>query len=152
MEADEVQERLNQLEPELLDEYADSGISSMKTANGTVYLQRTCWANAAPVLDAEGNPVVKYGKVLERNWPAAVQALNMAGLSGMVQQTANLQTLSAWVREQPTDNDGQPILPAVLEGKLEIKSGYELRVRNALENNAPIDAAYDVVGEQSNAH
>ena len=85
---DKIKDELNMLEPRLLDHFAEQGINSMKLDAGwTVYLRGQWWARPK-----------------DGDYERACEALRKAGLEGMVHETVNVQTLSAWVREQKKED------------------------------------------------
>lgn len=108
---DDVQAAMDDLEPALLDWYAENGTQSIKANGATVYLHRQIWARPA-----------------ENDWPKAVAALKASGLADLVQERANINTLSAWVRER--EAAGEP-LPAAFEGAISVAEEFGLRVRRS---------------------
>ena len=101
------------LEEQAIDYLLDLGVDSMRVdlPNGkrTLYLKEEIWASAtAP--DA-----------LTHNLDTA----------DMVRPTVNGQTLSAWVREQPRDAEGNPILPADIAEAIKVSRVTKLRTRKA---------------------
>lgn len=91
-EVDQLKEEKGPLEAELLRHFQENGIASMKsTAGVTVSLRRDIWCGAA-----DGNKDALH---------AALKSL--PDTAGMVKETVNSQTFSAWVRERITDHFGE---------------------------------------------
>lgn len=89
---------ISALEAVLLEQFAEDGIQSIKTQDGpTVYLQVQLWAR--PIGGREN----------------AMEALRLAGLGDLVEETVNLQTLSAWCRERLKSEEE---LPASFAGQI----------------------------------
>lgn len=78
----------------------DAGFSSIRVEGATIFLWETLRARAL-----EEKSVVCAG-------------LHEAGLDEFVSEGFNLNTISAWLREQPRDEAGNPILPPPLVGKI----------------------------------
>lgn len=91
-----------------------SGVQRLTMRGKTAYLHRQLWAKA---------------KESERS--RAIDALHAAGLSEMVYETFNTNTLSAHVRELPQDEDGMPIMPPALEAGVEISEKFDVRIVRA---------------------
>lgn len=104
-----VEEEIAKVEPSLLDWYAENGTQSIKANGATVYLHRQLWARPA-----------------EGDWGRAVRAAKAAGLSDLVQERFNLNTMSAWVREREAAGES---LPASFEGAISVAEEFSLRVR-----------------------
>lgn len=124
-ELDDVNKRIETLGDACQIEFAENGIDSMRCAHGTLYVARTLWAGAVQVEGADGKT---HGDA-ERT----AEALRRAGLEWMVKPSFNVQTLSAWVREQPRDEQGEIILPDALKGNISITEKPEIRLRKAKE-------------------
>ena len=108
------------LEARLLEEFGEMGMQSMKTAGGaTVFLYSQLWAGAARTENDEPD------------WARAGAALEAAGLGEFVEPRFNVMTLSAWVREQPRDENDDPILPEGLKEALRVSRKVQVRVRGA---------------------
>jgi hypothetical protein len=107
-QAKEVSSEIAELEESLLDSFGEAGVSSIKTATGTVSLTRQLWATC------------KNG-----DYDHACEALRQAGMGEFVQPRFNSSTLSAYFRE--LDRENKPI-PAVLEGAIDVAERFSLRV------------------------
>ena len=93
------------LETQLLEDFAELGVSSVRSVGGaTLYLHRQLWANAAPGVDGDGD------------YPRACEALRLAGLGDLVQPRFNANSLSALVREWARNDEP---MPAAFEGREE---------------------------------
>ena len=108
----QVQDRLNELEPGLVDMLVEEGIQRTTVDGYTAYLQEDVWASP-----------------LDGNIAGLCAALKVAGFGDMVAETVNRQTLSAWVRERR--KDGEPLPPAV-EPVISIIAGYRLRAKKSV--------------------
>jgi hypothetical protein len=97
------------LEPRALAELERAGVQNIKIAGSTVFVHRQLWARAK-----------------DGNKEAAVAALKAAGLSHIVSETFNTQTLSAYVRELDTDSEE---LDDELAAVLDITEDFSLRCR-----------------------
>lgn len=111
-ELESVKVRLAEIEPQLLDEFAEAGMQSANIDGHTIYIQRQLWAK---VEDGASKDDVILG-------------LKAAGYSDYVNETYNTQQVSALLREW--DKQELPI-PAPLEGKLGSTEKFSLRVRKA---------------------
>lgn len=125
--ADAVTRVMEGLKEPILEAFIDIGQTSAKVDGTTIYIHRQLWANAAVKLDATGEPTS------ERDWQGLCQGLVEAGASHLVPDAPhpNVQSLSAWVRELPTDEDGNPDLPVCLVGRIAITREPDLRTRGA---------------------
>lgn len=108
----QVQDRLNELEPGLVDMFSEEGIQRTTVDGYTAYLQEEVWASP-----------------LNGDIAALCAALKEAGFGDMVAETVNRQTLSAWVREHR--KDGEPLPPAV-EPVISVTAGYRLRAKKSV--------------------
>ena len=118
----ELQKELDELGGEngkLLDDFFELGASSVKTKGGTVYINSQLWAGAA-IGDDGGS-----------DYDRTCAALVAAGLGDFVQKRFNAQTVSAWLREQPLDDEMNPILPPELVGNIKVARVTQLRFRTA---------------------
>ena len=61
--------------------------------------------------------------------PAAIKACKRLGLGFLAPETMNINTISAWVREQEEDRNGMPKLPRALKPYLTVLEKYEVRGR-----------------------
>lgn len=110
----------------LMNTWEDAGISNAQVEypdgeKRTIYTHHQLWGGA--IQDESGIP----------DWDRTCRALKAAGLGAMVQPRFNAQTLSAWLREQPRNDEGNPILPPELEGNIRVYWDVELRSRKAPE-------------------
>jgi len=111
--AKSIKDKADELEKELLDEWAQYELQNQKLADGsTVYLDRKLWARVEEGVDK--------GDVLD--------ALVEAGHEEFVTRTFNSNTLSAWLRE--LERDGTP-LPEPLVGKLSTSEVFKLKIRRS---------------------
>ena len=112
---EEIKARLTETQQEILDQFARDGVSSVKVTDGnedaTIYLHKQMWARPK-----------------DGDYVATCFALRRNGLSSFVKETVNLQTLSAYVREQ--EKEGQP-LPSDVAETLDVRTEYAVRVRKA---------------------
>jgi len=115
----EIEAELRSLQEPLLDYMADSGIDRISLDGYTLYPLTQTWASA-----------------LDGDQPRACAALEVAGLSKMVQPRFNAQTLSAWVREQMAA--GQE-LPVSFEGTIKVLTIVEIRARKAEKGGGKIE-------------
>ena len=104
----------------LLDDFFELGASSVKIKGGTVYINSQLWAGAKQD-DITG----------ESDYEATCAAMVAAGLGDFVQKRFNAQTVSAWLREQPLDDEMNPILPPELVGNIKVARVTQLRFRTA---------------------
>jgi len=110
------------LEEELLRQFQESGIDSMRVDGMTVYLKREIWAGAK-----------------DGDYERACRALREAGLDQYVQERFNTQSLSAYVREQArllADDTAGPdeilaVLPEPLRDAISVTEKFSLRTRKA---------------------
>lgn len=111
-EAGEAKEQADNIEQELLEQFAEDGVQNLTVDGQTVYLQRTVFAMVDGAYTRE--------QVIER--------LRQADLGHFVRDGYNHQTLSAWIRE--LDDSEEPI-PPQLEGVINRGEKYNVRVRRA---------------------
>lgn len=113
-ELDTIKERLGELEPSLLEAFANeqvSGSIKLKDVGRSVYVHRQLWARAISGREA-----------------ALHAALTRHGLGDMVRETVSTQTLSAWVREQ--EKLGEE-LPRDVQEALDARIIHSIRTRRA---------------------
>lgn len=123
-EANELSKQCAELEEQLLEQFSEDGVQNLKLDGiGTLYISSKLWAGAAKVEDEQGNEI--------SDKQVTCDALKAAGLGVFVSEGFNVQTLSAWLREQPTDELGDPILPEELVGKMSVTRRFNLGVRKA---------------------
>lgn len=113
-EEEELRDERGQHEEQLIEYMLDSGTESVrvKMSDGsrkTVFIRNEVWASA---LDVDAL----------RNHPET---------ASLVKETVNGQTLSAWVREQDRDGDGQPILPEELREAIKVSTPIRIGTRKA---------------------
>lgn len=94
----------------VLQDFQSQGISKTTVNGRTAYLSRQIWASVAGAVDE-----VKA-------------ALVSLGVGHMVKETINTQTLSAYVREFESDDQGMPDLPAELKGLVKVTEKFDIRV------------------------
>lgn len=112
---------LNEL---LLEDFERDGITSMRVNGKTIYVFNQLWAGALTGDDGTAD------------YSRTNAALVEAGLGDFVQPRFNVQTLSAWVREQPIDDEtGEVILPEPLQGNIKTSWTRELRTRKGQVGN-----------------
>lgn len=118
---------IDEMEGPLLAEMSEMGMQNTKINGVTVYINRQLWAGAMKDewVDPDGNTV------LVTNTPATCEALVECGLGDFVKPSFNTNTLSAWLREQPLDDQGQPILPEGLAGRMTVSEKFSLRTRRS---------------------
>ena len=106
-----IQDRLNEMEPGLVEQLIEAGVQHVRVGGQTVYLQQEIWAS----------PV-------DGDYDALCDALERAGLGDMVVRRVHHHTLSAWVRElRKADEE----IPEEVRPYLKISETYRLRVRKA---------------------
>jgi hypothetical protein len=110
-ELDAVSAEARPLEKEIIQEFEQTGVHSVKVDGATVFLYRQLWAKAK-----------------EGNYDRACEALAGAGLGSFVERRFNTHSISAYVREQ--EACGQDI-PASIRDALEISETYSVRTRKA---------------------
>lgn len=104
-------EQRDDLERQLLSEFEEDGISSVKVNGRTVYLHRQMWAR--PIDGAAGRPAV-------------VRACRDLGLVEFVKEDINVNQISGYVREQEKLGNE---LPKELADTLTITEDFGVRVR-----------------------
>lgn len=103
----DLKEELAVLEAQLLERMRNAGQQSIKTSEGvTLFVERTVWASAT-----------------EGGQEGLCEALKGLGFDGLVKETTNSQTLSAYVREQETqyrDREARkaPLSPEEIKAKV----------------------------------
>ncbi len=101
-----VKENMAKIETRLLTKFGNDGVKSIRTKEGLVYLHHGVWASCSDSVGLGGT-----------SW------------SWMVKGSVNSNTLSAQVRELPTDEDGKPILPEEVKEHVNISDKWSVRVR-----------------------
>ena len=99
------------LEEQIIEEIAQSGVTSMRVDGTTVYLERKIWA-----------------KCVDEDWDRAIEALKDAGLGDFIQHRYNSTSFSAYLRE--LDKAGKP-LPEPLMGAIEPEVRLSIRTRRS---------------------
>jgi hypothetical protein len=126
LELKEIAAKQDLLEEKLKDRFTQVGVQHVRIDGLTVYLQRQIWAGAV-----KRTIVLPDGTQDEVGDPQTTcDALIAAGHAEFVKQGFNVQTVSAWVRELPIDEEtGDPILPPELVGKINITNVWRVRTR-----------------------
>lgn len=104
-----VKAEADKMEQELLEAFAESGLTSLKVDGSTVYLRRELWASRRP----GATPL------------DVCEAFEKAGMGQFVNQNYNSQTVSAWLRE--LDASGEPV-PEPVDQVLTAAEKFSLRV------------------------
>ena len=104
-------ERLNELEPIILEKMAEEGVDSMKMMGSNVHIKERVWA-----------------KIVAESREEAVQAVKEAGFADLVKEDFNLNQLSAFVSEYYKEGRD---LPPEFAGKIEANPTYSLGVTKA---------------------
>jgi hypothetical protein len=113
-----VEDRLKELDPQVLDHMQRHGITKT-TCNGvTIYVARDLWASVAK--DDQGDNAAGLDAL--KAFPAT---------AFMVKDNVNTQTLSSWVRELPANPEGMPILPAEVASAIKVSETFKVRTRKA---------------------
>jgi hypothetical protein len=115
---EDLKDQIKALEDKLITNMQTSGIGRVTIGDRTVWLDRKVWAGAA-----DGTA-------------ALAAALKEVGLSDLVKDAVNAQTLSAWVREHDPDGNLAPEeirakLPAQVQAVIRISEVYKLGMRKA---------------------
>lgn len=111
-EIEKIKKELGPLEQKLLDSFAEQGVQNIKTESGfTVYLSGKWWARPT-----------------DGDYERACTALREAGLEGMVHETVNIQTLSAYVRELKKEDKE---LPFQFDGAIAVTETFNVLVRKS---------------------
>ena len=119
-ELDDIRRDLDELEPGLIEQFADDGIRNVNLNGHTVYVQAQLWAS----------PV-------EGDYERACDALVEAGLAEFVGRRFNSNTLSAWVREHVRDERGDypeqldEHLPVAFLGSIKAEKKWSVRIRKS---------------------
>lgn len=108
---DIVTQECRRLETQVILEFEQAGVSSLRLNDHTVYLQRQVWASP------------KDG---DHDRLATVLRLN--GLDALIQQKINSHSISAYVREMETNEQA---LPQALVDALKISETYNARIRTS---------------------
>ena len=111
-ETEAIKEQADQIEAQLLEEFAVDGVQSMSVDGMTVYLSRQLWASIPDGVEKE----------------QVIDGLKSAGLEHFVRENYNTQTLSSWMRDLEREDES---LPEPLQGLLTGSERYNLRVRRS---------------------
>lgn len=119
----EINSRIKELDGIILDYYQQMGLQRMTINGVTIYLSEEIWAGGAKIVGETGE------EYTDRQ--LTCRALIDAGYPDFVKPDFNVMTLSAWVRELDRDNNGNPILPVELVGKMGVTRSWKLKGRMA---------------------
>lgn len=108
-EEERLKEERLKLEERLTEQMGEEGIQSLSINGRTVYLRSEIWAAATDVSALEA-------------YPETAQ---------LVKPTVNGQTLSAWVRELPRDDNDHPILPPAVAEAVRVSTPIKIGSRKA---------------------
>lgn len=118
---EQVQARLTQLEPMLLNWFGEMDMQSVKAGGRTFFVHRQLWAGRNGV---------------EQNEFCA--AFHSAGLEDLVTEQVNSQRLSAWVREQAaeleagaTPEEIKAHLPGPIRDVIKVSEQFSVRSRRS---------------------
>lgn len=113
------------LDEPLREQMAELGMQNTRINGLTVYVNRQLWAGAAKVevVQPDGSVAI----VSDRQ--TTCDALIESGQAQFVEPGFNTNTVSAWIRELPQDDQGMPILPPELVGRISVTERYQLRTR-----------------------
>jgi len=110
---DEIKKEHRELEPELLDFMADSGIQKTKSANGnTVFMKNS-----------------HYFRVPADKRNQAVRILELHGREDLIDTTPSDKRIGAWLKEEAEDSINGPEIPDYLQGVLNHSSVITLQIR-----------------------
>jgi len=107
---DEVKLRREELEKNLLEQFAEAGIDSITVDGKKVYLKRDTWTSA-----------------LEGDRAKACTFLKEHGLDFYVNETFNATSISAYVREHRNEEDGTFDLPEGFTDYFKISDTFKIR-------------------------
>ena len=107
-----IQAELNDLNYELADLFLDSGTTKIAQQGYTIYLYQQTHAAA------RGGDTA-----------ALTEAVAAAGLDDLI--SVQPQRFAAWVREQPRNSDGDPILPPGIANAAAVHKSVEVRCRRS---------------------
>jgi len=111
-EAETIKDQADQIEQQLLEEFAVAGVQNMSVDGTTVYLQRQVWAQVDQAYTKE--------EVIDR--------LRQSSLDHFVRESYNTNTLSSWLRD--LEREDEPLPPA-LDGVIRPFEKYQLRTRRS---------------------
>lgn len=112
--SDRVDEACRAYGDELYRRWAETGVSQVKLGEATVHVQRAF------------KPTAAQGK------DALVAALESSPeTADLVRRDYNYQSLRAWVASLPKDDNGEPVLPDHIQGKLATIKESTIRVRRS---------------------
>lgn len=105
----ELKEERRKLEEALVDEMAENGMQSLRADGCTVYVRREIWASCQDI-----------GAIGE--FPATAL---------FVKPSVSGQTLSAYVRELPRDEEDNPIIPDPIRDAVKVSVVHKIGSRKA---------------------
>jgi hypothetical protein len=111
IEIDNIKSEAAELELRLLPQFELSGMERISIDGRTVYVERKLWAKAK-----------------NDDKPAVCKALKHCRLGDYVEETFNVNSLSAYIRE--LDREGQAV-PDVLASVLDVNEIFKLRTRKS---------------------
>lgn len=108
-QAKRVKTQLDELEPQLVQAFAQDGVQSVRTVGGLAYLHRQIWAKLTVTPE---------------------EFLCSAGeLDYLVKLSVNQVSLSAAIRELPRDDNDMPILPEEVMDSIQVTEVFKINVR-----------------------
>lgn len=123
-EAKSVGAEMRKLETELLEQFAEDGVSNINLDGVTVYTHSQLWAGAK-----------------DGDYERACEALREEGLGDYVQERFNANSISAWVREYVRElqeekpdldtEDASTWLPGRLKDTISVAEKFGLRMRKS---------------------
>jgi len=116
----EIIARMALLQEALVEEYQQQGLQRMTVDGVTIYLAEEIWAGGMKT-------VINGIETVDRQ--GTCNALIDAGYPEFVKVDFNVNTVSAWVRELDRNENGDPILPVMLEGRINIAHVWKLKTR-----------------------
>lgn len=108
-ELDEVKAERARLQEQLIDQMAEKGLQSLNADGRTVYIRREIWASAQDVSELSEFPAT----------------------AAFVKPSVNGQTLSAYVRELPRDDEDNPIVPEEIKDAVRVSVVHKIGSRKA---------------------
>ncbi len=101
-------ESMAKIEIQLLEQFAQESVQSIRTKDGLAFLYHQFWANC------------NQG-----------EALKDTAWGWLVKSNVNSQTISAAVRELDKNEEGQPILPEEVKGLVTVTEKWSVRVKKS---------------------
>jgi prefoldin subunit 5 len=105
----ELKARMQPVEKQLLETFAEAGVNNISIHGKLLYIHRQIWARPR-----------------EGNYERACEVLKEIGLEQFVKETVNINTISAYVREQ--DELGGE-LPKRFDEAFKVDEDYQVRAR-----------------------